>query len=550
VKRLSHAVVFALVALVPLAWRTTAVAEEVKPIAVVSVASVKESLTDLGYLTTVAGMEGAGRSVRLLGSALTTGMDKTRPSGMYIVPHAGDFHGVAFLPVTDLPTLLEIHAEYIGEAHKGDDGIYEVGMGRTFYIKEQNGWAFVGETKDHLKNLPADPSIYLGDLPKRYNVAARLIIQNIPPELRNMAIDEIKFGIERGLDSPALERRRVDRATAQQAAHSVLQNIEDFLNEAEEVSFGWSVEPDTKKTYIDLNLVAKAGTKLAREMAVKSETKTAFGGFRLPGASVTVNVSTQLSEQEASQIKGILASIHNRLGKRIDDDPNLARDHRAPAKEVLSQLFRILDDTVTAGKLDGGGALVLEPQSINLVAGGSVTDGLALEATIKKIVELARNEPDFPQVQLNAAKHAGVNLHRIAYPIPAREVEMREFFGDKFELVLGTGEKSLYLATGKNAESLLKGAIDQSAAEAGKPIEPLQINVALQPLMKFFASVDDNPVLPGLAGALERSGNDKVIITSRSTPNGSGLRIEVQEGLLRLIGESLKRFSQDLESFL
>src|SRR5687768_8753290 len=139
-------------------------------------------LADVGYLTTVAGMEDAGKTARLFGGAFTTGMDKKRPAGLYVVPKDGDFHAIAFIPVSDLKQLLEIHKEYIGEPRDAGGGILEIGMDRSAFVKEQGGWAFVAESSEHLTGLPQDPVKLLGDLPKNYNLAIRIMVQNVPQE--------------------------------------------------------------------------------------------------------------------------------------------------------------------------------------------------------------------------------------------------------------------------------------------------------------------------------------------------------------------------------
>jgi hypothetical protein len=71
----------------------------------------------------------------------------------------------------------------------------------------------VAQSQEHLGGLPADPVALLGDMPQKYNIAARLMVQNVPEELRRMAIDEIKIGMERGLPQARSEDRR-DRSAA------------------------------------------------------------------------------------------------------------------------------------------------------------------------------------------------------------------------------------------------------------------------------------------------------------------------------------------------
>jgi hypothetical protein len=521
----------------------TAAAQDIKPVAVVSLASVEETLADIGYVTTIAGMEDAGKTARLFGSALTAGMDKKRPAGMYVVPKDGDFHAIAFIPVNDLKQLLEIHKEYVGEPRDAGGGIIEIGMDRSAFIKEQGGWAFVAESSEHLTNLPQDPLKLLGDLPKQYNIAARIMVQNVPQELRQTALDEIKFGLERALDQQQPPGANVDREALQRTARGSLKGIEQLFTEADEVTVGWAVDAASKRTHIDINVTAKEGTELAKQMALNADAKSAFAGVLLPEASVTMNLSAKLSEADIAQVTAAFKTGRDQATAKIDDDPNLTPEQRGAAKEVVGKLLDVFEETAKTGKIDGGFALVLEPKSISMVGGGYVSDGAAFERTVKQVVDLAKNEPNFPKVQFNAGTHGGITLHKASVPVPEHEAEARELLGEKLDVVLGIGPKSVYIAAGKNAESLLKKVIDLSSQSAAKTVPAMQLNVSVLPILKFMASVDENPMLPGLIASLEKAGNDKLVITSQGTPRGSAMRIEVQEGLLKLIGEAVKQFT-------
>ena len=131
--------------LLPLALLTLAVlpaaaaAQNFKPVAVVSIASIKETLADVGYITKAAGMEDAGKSASFFASALTTGIDKEKPMGLYVVPKAGDFHAVAFIPLepNGLSTILKVHKEQVGEPKDAGNGILEIGKDRTAFVREQ-----------------------------------------------------------------------------------------------------------------------------------------------------------------------------------------------------------------------------------------------------------------------------------------------------------------------------------------------------------------------------------------------------------------------------
>ena len=521
---------------------TIARGQEIKPIAILSVASVDEILADATYVTTIAEMPDAGKTVRLFGNALTTGMDKKRPSGLYVVPKDGDFHAIAFIPVTDLKQLLNIHKEYLGEPSDEGDGILKTQIeDRTIYIKEQNGWAFMAEEKEQLSGLPQDPAALLGTMPKDYNLGVKVLIKNIPEDLREMAISEIKFGLERGLNAPGLQGQDIDRDAIEQIAKNSLGNIEKFLNEADEISIGLAVDATAKSIYIDINVLAKEGTDLAKGLAMQAEAKSNFAGFVLPNAAVSLNVTAKMTQDEISQTTAAIQQMKQQLGKKIDDDPNLPQEQRGVAKELLGQLFGVLEKTIAGGKMDAGAVVTLEPNAINVAAGIHVVDGAVLEQSLKRIVELAKGQPDFPDVKLNAGTHAGVQLHKIAVPIPEEQGDVREFFGENLDITIGTGGSAFYIAVGKNGESLLKEVIDKSASASSQTVPPTQVTVSLLPIMKFFAAQkEDDPKLAEITKKLEQAGHDKISIVGKVIPRGSSTRIEVQEGVLKLIGDAIR----------
>lgn len=543
-KLMRKTILLALAALAPLVASATGLvhnarAQEIKPVAVVAIASVEEMLADVGYITAAAGMEDAGKTASIFGKALTQGMDKKRPAGMYVVPKDGDFHAIAFIPVTDLKQLLELHKEYIGEPRDAGDGILEIGMDRSAFVKEQGGWAFVAESSEHLTGLPKDPSLLLGDLAKKYNVAGKLFVQNVPQELRQTAIDEIKVGLERALEN---QPGNVDRAALEKTSRDAMKQIEQIFNEADELTIGLAIDAAAKKTYFDIDVTAKEGTELAKQMALNAEAKTDFAGVLLPEAAVTINVAAKLSESDIAQFSSMFATLRTQLSSKIDDDPNLTADQRNVAKDVLSKLLDVFEQTAKTGKFDSGAALVLEPKSVNFVLGGYVADGPAFEKTLKQALELAKNEPNVPKVQFGAGKIGNITLHKTAIPIPPSESEAREILGEKLDVILGIGPQSIYVSAGKSAESLLKKVIEQSAASPGKTVPPSQFNVALLPIMKFSASMDPrNPILPVLVQSLERTGNDRIIITSQGSARGTHVRFEIQEGIIKMGGEAAKQ---------
>jgi hypothetical protein len=319
--------------------------------------------------------------------------------------------------------------------------------------------------------------------------------------------------------------------------------ITRLMEEMEEVTMGLAIDAVAKNTYMDVSLIAKDGTSLARQFSMNTGLKSNFAGFLLPEASVTMNFVGKLGPEDIEQNKTLLATFKDQALKQIDDDPKIDAPKREPLKQIFSQFVDVLSKTIESGKMDGGAALVLEPNNISFVAGGYVADGAGLEAAFKKLVDVAKDDPEFPKVKLDVATHAGVKFHTLSVPIPEGEEEAREFFGENMELVLGTSGNSMYAAFGKGSQKLIKKVMDSSSTSAGNEALPMQFHVALLPILKFAQGVDDNPIVPALVSTLEKAGNDKISLTSTATGRGSKGRFELGEGVLQVIGEAVKVFA-------
>jgi len=515
-------------------------AQNFKPVAVVSIASIKETLADIGYITKAAGMEDAGKSAAFFASALTTGIDKEKPMGLYVVPKAGDFHAVAFIPLepNGLSTILKVHKEQVGEPQDAGNGILEIGKGRTAFVREQGPWAFVAESKEHLADLPADPGALLGTLPKSYNFAAKLMVQNIPDDLRKMALSEIKLGMERFLSSPAAQRGNIDREQAQNLTKIYTANLDKLINESDELFVGLGIDPTAKHAVLDVGFSAKDGTSLARQMALQTEAKTNFAGFLLPEAAITMNAAGKVSKEDIEQIGPVMKSVREQYAKQLDDAPNIPADKRDAIKGLLNQFIDVVEKTIAGGRTDGGLAVVLLPKSVSFIAGGLVADGAAIEKILKSAVDLGQGHRDFPQVQLNAGMLGDLKLHKLTAPIP--DEEAKQVLGDKLEIIFAVAPKRFFVAGGKDAEGLLKKVVDASAAAPEKSVPPMQMTIAVLPILKFYRSVDDNPMVAGLIASLEQTGNDRVTILSEAGARSSTTRVEVQEGVIRAAGEGAK----------
>jgi hypothetical protein len=534
-----------------------AIAQNAKPVAIVSIASVEKNLSDIVYLTKIVGMEDTGKTAMLFGNALTAGMDKTRPSGLFVMPAGSEFHAVAFIPVTNLKLLLEVHKEQVGEPKDVGNSILEIGTAQTAYVKEQNGWAFIAEKQEQLAVLPADPAALLGDMPKTYNVAGRILVQNIPAELKKFALDQIKAGFTQAMQAPAAQADP-NRAQMELLFKTYMDQIERAMNETEDITIGLAVNTEAKNVSLDVGITARGGTDMAKRMAMQSDLKSAFAGFLQPGAAFTMNYAAVLPENEIAQAKEMLKGQRAQIATQFANTPalqNMTPEQKAALEKMIGQVYDLMEQAISSGKSDGGAVVVLGPQSFAMAAGGFFPDGAALEKVVKDFADFIKANPapnvPPPEITLNAGTIGDVKLHRGSMALNEQAAGLKPVFGDKFEFVVGTGKTSGYLAAGKDCEGLLKKVIERSAAEAGKPVQPMQMTVSVLPMLKFYQSLDaGNPLVIGLISSLEQEGGDKLTITSTATTRSGTMRIEVQEGIIRVVSDAAKMLAAQFNSGL
>jgi hypothetical protein len=355
-----------------------------------------------------------------------------------------------------------------------------------------------------------------------------------------MALSQIEMGLAQGLENAQNDD---DREFNKQWGEMSMTQMRRIFNEIDHFTVGWNIDASAKGIFVDGMLVPVADTGMARQAAMIQKGVTSeFSGFLMSGASAVGLTSSGISPEDIDANVKMLQLLQGRAEKEIDNDAGLDANSRVTAKELIAQVFDVLVTTVKEGKMDYGAALVLQGKALNFAGGVHVADGKKLEAAFAKLVDLAKNEPDFPEVKLNAGTHGDVTLHQLSGPVP--DPDAQKVFGDKYQLTLGIGAKQLFIAFGAQGEELLKKGIDDSKAKLAQVNPPGQMNFYLKPILAFAAAMDDsgNPALQTIASNLQQAqaGSDEITIVSTGENGGVRSRISIKEGVLKLIGEAIR----------
>lgn len=535
---------------VALAVGERAAAQQAQPVAVISIAGYDALVSDVKFIGKLVDKPALHEAIDGMIALVTQGqglkgLDKSRPWGALVYMNEQP-EPLAFVPVTDFKGFSQILGMLTGAPAKDlGEGVFELPGGKQkLFLKEQGSWAFVAANAEGLANLPNDPLALLGGLEKQYDLALRIKVQNIPQPLREFAIDSLKQGAQEGLavGQPTGEDEETFKLR-KQLVEKQIEQLATVVNETDQVTLGWKADAENNSVYLDVATTAVPGSKLARQAAQMKDVRSNFAGFLLPDAAIRWHFAGSAGNPEdIGQLLVLIDAIRNRAMTAVDEDEELPDDaSREIVKSALGDAFDVLKATLEEGFLDGGAVATVEPNALNVVFGGRVSDGARLESAVKKLLRLAEQGPDFEGVKWNAENHQNVRIHTLSVPLPEDADEgARRVFGDQIGASLGVGEKSFFVALGSDHLALLKTVLDKSQAEASKTVPPTQAAISVGQLLKFAAAADPQSPQAAILGAAAREigENDHVNLTVQAVPNGSRMRIEIESGVLKLIGKA------------
>ncbi len=516
--------------------------EQATTVAMVSIAPLDKLFQDIGFILRAANFPEINGFISLFGNQYTNGLDRTRPLGVIVKMQAGQPVPLAFLPVSN-------RADFFSALELGgivpDDvgnGVFAFdAAGRSLYVKEASGWLFVSQDENGLANLPANPAAPIDALAKRYDLAVRVNIQQLPAELRDMAIEQLKTGFERSLAEQG-ELSDDERALNEEVGKASLAQIERMIQETEEVFVGWGVEASNQKTFVDSGVQFVSGSELARQVEQSKDLASDYTGLVLAGAALTTRGTSLVPETDKTVTKNSLRNLKTQAEKQIDGQDSLDPAIASAAKKFLASILDVTSKSIDEGKVDVGGSVSLSDNTLRAVFGGRIAEGKALENAIKEFVGALGSEPNMPKVQFDYANHGGVTLHRITAPLKIADPEAAKIFGEEATVFLGTGEKSFYICLGPEGDALVKQAIDKVGATPNVKSMPSEMTLHVGQLLQYVQYVKPNPFVEiALQTIQQHVGKDKLQVESRVLARGLLYRLSVEEGVLRAIGTSAKQ---------
>lgn len=519
---------------------------EMKPMAIVAAANYDQLLADIDYLGQFGGQVNAGQQMNNMLLLFTQnkglqGLDKTKSWGAVVQTDGFQFVPVVCLPVTDLKSLLELAGMFQMATSDVGDGITEIEIpNQSLYVKQVGNWAFLAQEPELLANTPENPGAMFDALTADYDVAARIMLQNLPEMYRSIAVEQIRAGAEQGLTQMEGESDEAF-AARRDMTEANIEQIAQMINEIDELAIGFSADAENGGAYLDFLYSGLPNTQLAESIKVYESAQTQFAACMGDEAAIRFNISVnsppELVSQYKDQIKSQMDSARQQVMNAIDQEVELpTEDAKQTVKDAANDLLDALEATAMSGRMDMAGHVDLSGNSLSLVAGGFAKDSSKIESAVKKIVSLVEEDPNFPGVNWNAASHGGTTIHTMAIPVPADETEARDLLGDQLDVAVAMGDDVVYVAVGTGYMDNLKKAIDRSGAAT--KVQPMQLSIALTPIMQMAAQAEPNPVVDSIVDALvtKSAGQDHLNMSAQAVDNKLRFRIELEEGVLNAFG--------------
>lgn len=516
-----------------------------QPAVVISIAKIQEQLDDAKYLVDAAGFGQMAFLINVQADQFLKGVDNTKAAGVLLYFEEGNSqpNALGFLPIENLDDVLNTISNNMGEVDEGDDMTTIITDNESeIHLKQVGDYAFLSDKKEMFENIPESPAKLLGDMPSKYNIAAQVFGQRIPASLRQQWVGLIRDGYESQLDQMGDDLA----ADLQQGNLDFqMEQLESMINETDELMIGFAADKDSKSMYFDIEMVGLADSVFAKRCQATADAKPSeFLGFVEEGCAFNANACYTMLAEDAEAYKKMLDTLQDQGMEELEADGDLSDEDLENLESAMKEMIEIVKQTLDEGILDTGMIAQMDKGEINFASGMRIADPQRLESLVKKYIPMLQDElGDKVQINLNSGSHLGATMHTIVFTVPEEEEEVIDSVGEEVTVILGIGDKSVYVAAGSSPQTLLKDSMARSKT-ASTIQQYMQYNVYLAPIMKFVSGFENNEMVEIMAEKLTEAGNDRIAMTSSLKENGMKMRLDVQDGVLKLIQAAQESMGQ------
>lgn len=502
------------------------------PAVIMAIKSINGQLDDIKYIGEKAGFGDQMAMVPMLARGFLGGVDLKKPAGVAVWFDGQTPVVVGMVPVTDIDQLLDQLAGLGVNVDEDGDLYFLETPAEDMVIKVSGGYAFVSDSEDALATLPQDPAAILGGVSKEYVLGAKLFVQRIPAELREMAIEQMEEGFQQAMD----EMEDEALADMQREANQMqIKQLIDMVETSDAVEMGMGVSSATDKLIFDMSFTGLPGSKMAKQAEISKGKASRFAKFLVDSAAMSMNGYGVMMEDDKASTKALLSSLKQSAMTELDEDGSMSSDELTLVKGLLSDLFDVLDSTIDGGFVDFGGTMMMDKEGINFVGGVALANPTKFDEMIVKLAGMAKTQNEVA-IEVTDATVGGVGFKQMVITLPEGvDQEAIDMFGEKITLLMGRKDASAYLAIGTEPGSSFDAIMKNSGPSGDE--NSAQYNFRVIPMMQFAsrspqaADIIDQ-VLAGFS-----SKNDRINVTQKMIPNGVAMNATADADLIKLVSD-------------
>ena len=508
-----------------------------KPVLVATLGSLNKLINDVNYISGLLGQREAGGMFGMIAGSMAQGIDMDQPIGVMVMLVDGVPQPMAMLPTADVRGVLQRLEAQAGRAEELDDGTLVIAIGvNTVYIKQVGSWAALAPVKETLDLAPADPTAYFEGLGNEYFLAARVQMQQVPAETRQVLVDQLRQGFDQTMqnsDAPAEARK---------SAEAQLDALARVINETDEIMIGFNADQKDQQIVQAFSFTAVPGSSLADAYGQQQPTPSKYASVIREDAAMYYHTAVTISPEAAEQAEQQVEQQITMLSGFLEQNDDVSEDDKKAIEELVRGIVDLAIETAREGRADTGALLLADETQARFVLGTFVADGQKAAQLVKDFAAKIEGKPDAPTFVFDADTYNGVTLHRVEVDVPAEEDEARKIFGETLIVHIGTGDKAVYAAVGDDAMALMQQLIDaptESSVPIGRTAGRLQIK--LLPILEYAQSIEPNSTVAAMIDSLLQPGDTgNFAVISENIPNGSKGLVTWSEGLIKAIGAAIR----------
>ncbi|MDA7949879.1 MAG: hypothetical protein MPJ24_00185 [Pirellulaceae bacterium] len=506
----------------------------VKPTMIVATASVDELLSDANYIATAVGNPESVMMAQFMLRGMINGVDTGKPVGAVL-----GFDGIEPVPFVMVPVSnLDAIMASVGQAgtvefEELEENLYslEIPPGETVYLTVDNGYALLATDLDVLENSSVSPEKLLSKMTEKHDIAVDIFVQNFPAEFKDQFLHEMKLGYENSIRFMSEE----DRINSQAVMDTMFNNFERIFDELTRVSYAIGVDEDSTKTYLDVAVTALPGSEIDELIESSRSLQSDYLGFLVSDAAVTYNAVGKSAQNDIDNVVAMLDNVETQVLDQMEGE--LSGEDLLLAQGIVKKLLDVTKESVAQEKNDGGAALILKPGQFTFVAGAYTESGDKITDAVSDLFTLISEKGEGVPIDLSTFSDGGIDFHKMVVTLPELD-EGRKVFGETVEVLIGNNNKSVYVGLGNECLPTLKKIISNPGLPTGAKELPTQFNISVVPILNFVAALDENPVMDAVAQQAEKyAGDDSLRLSADYIPNGVSIRLQIDEGIWKIIGE-------------